>query len=60
MFLIFINDLFIAILDQVWYLIVSIPDRCILSYLHLVLENVETSTDIYANDTTVYDIQSNM
>ena len=28
--------------------------------LHLVLENVVTSTDMYADDTSVYDIQSNM
>ena len=25
----------IGILGQVWYLIVSIPDRCILTYFHL-------------------------
>ena len=28
--------------------------------LPLVLENTITSTDLYADDTTVYDIQSNM
>ena len=29
----------IGILSQVWYLIVSIPDLCILTYIYCILQN---------------------
>ena len=36
----------IDILGQVWYLIVSIPDLCTLTYLHLSISNDIVSTKI--------------
>ena len=37
----------IGILGQVWYLIVSIPDLCNLTYLHLSISNDIVSTKVY-------------
>ena len=42
-----------GVLGQVWYLIVSIPDLCLLSYFYYVLVRIGANLYVYVADTAV-------